>query len=101
LLEKLTWGFAIALVVLTLASHMIIDKNEAASATRSINQERAAQAPGAPAGAPAPAAVAPATEGENALPAQPQTGEKPAVATPDADVAKPQPSNDPLTQPAK
>src|SRR6478609_10913615 len=78
LLEKLTWGFAIALVVLTLASHMIIDKNEAASATRSINQERAAQAPGAPAGAPAPAAVAPATEGENALPAQPQTGEKPA-----------------------
>ncbi|TPE45787.1 preprotein translocase subunit SecG [Pontibacter mangrovi] len=51
LLEKLTWGFAIALVVLTLATHMI--GNTGDGAVRSVNEERARQSqmPAAPAGA--------------------------------------------------
>lgn len=95
LLEKLTWGFAITLVVLTLVSHMVIDKSESALVTRSVNQERAAETQTAP------AAVAPATSAQpqGAQPAQPQTGEQPAVATPEAEIAQPQ--NDPLTQPAE
>lgn len=89
LLEKLTWGFAIALVVLTLASHMIIDKNDnAAGAPRSVNQERAAQAP-APA---APAATLPQAGGT-----QPANADQPAVATPEAEIATPQ-NNAPLTE---
>ncbi|MBK0402950.1 preprotein translocase subunit SecG [Adhaeribacter sp. BT258] len=93
LLEKLTWGFAITLVVLTLATHTILKSSNTGTVNRSVNQERAAQQ--------APAAVAPATtapqgEGQQA-PAQ--TNEQPAVATPEAEVAQPQ--NDPLTQPAE
>ncbi|WP_276496019.1 preprotein translocase subunit SecG [Pontibacter litorisediminis] len=51
LLEKLTWGFAIALVVLTLATHMIGSSGD--GAVRSVNEERARQSqmPAAPAGA--------------------------------------------------
>lgn len=90
LLEKLTWGFAIALVVLTLASHMVIDNNEAATTIRSVNQERAAQTQSAP------AAVAPATTLPNAEGTQPANAEQPAVATPEAEIATPQ--NDPLTE---
>lgn len=52
LLEKLTWGLAIALVVLTLSSNMIIDKNTGALQNRSVNQERASQQNAAPAAAP-------------------------------------------------
>lgn len=89
LLEKLTWGFAIALVILTLATHTILKSHDTGAIKRSVNQERAAQQ--------APAAVtpaAPATQGEGQpAPAQP------AVATPEAEVAQPQ--NDPLTQPAE
>src|SRR5690606_14000283 len=82
LLEKLTWGFAIALVVLTLATHTMVGTSEDSTVSRSVNQERAVQAP---------AAVAPGA----ALP-QGQTQEQPAVATPEAEIAQPQ--NDPLTQ---
>jgi len=62
LLEKLTWGFAIGLIVLSLGSHMI---GGSAGPARSINQQRAQQVklPAAPApapSAPAPAAPAPA-----------------------------------------
>lgn len=53
LLERLTWGFAIALVVLSLSSNMIIDKNAGAIGARSVNQERASQQGAAPATAPA------------------------------------------------
>lgn len=53
LLERLTWGFAIALVVLSLSSNMIIDKNAGAIRARSVNQERASQQGAAPANAPA------------------------------------------------
>ena len=62
LLEKLTWGFAIALMVLSLATHMLAQGNS--DSVRSLNQQRAQQtrsttpAPVAP--APAPAAPAPA-----------------------------------------
>ena len=74
LLEKLTWGFAIGLIVLSLGTHMITGSEGPA---RSINQQRAQQvklptapAPAAPtapaAGTPAPGAtpVAPATPGK-------------------------------------
>ena len=58
LLEKLTWGFAIGLVVLSLGSHMLTSTG--GGPVRSINQERALQtklpAPAVPTGpAPAPA----------------------------------------------
>ncbi|PTX20121.1 preprotein translocase subunit SecG [Pontibacter mucosus] len=54
LLEKLTWGFAIGLVVLTLATHML--GSSGSGAVRSVNEERARQsqlpaAPGALPGA--------------------------------------------------
>lgn len=63
LLEKLTWGFAIGLIVLSLGSHMLTFGD---GPTRSINQRRAQQvklptAPVAPALAPvAPGATPPA-----------------------------------------
>ncbi len=67
LLEKLTWGFAIALVVLSLGTHML--GQSAAGPARSVNQQRALEtklpaapslpAPAAP-GAPTPGATAPA-----------------------------------------
>lgn len=53
LLEKLTWGLAITLVVLALSSHMLIDRDNSGAAPRSINQERASQQNAAPASAPA------------------------------------------------
>ncbi len=67
LLEKLTWGFAIGLLVLSLGTHML--NENAAGPTRSVNQQRALEtklpAPAAPVGAPAPT-TAPGT-----APAQP------------------------------
>ncbi|MGI4742487.1 MAG: preprotein translocase subunit SecG [Janthinobacterium lividum] len=57
LLEKLTWGFAIGLMVLTLATHMLT--NSSAGPARSVNQQ-AAQRAVVPASAPAPGATAPA-----------------------------------------
>ncbi|MEJ8802267.1 preprotein translocase subunit SecG [Pontibacter sp. H249] len=59
LLEKLTWGFAIALVVLTLGTHMIVGTANQGT-ERNINVERARQL-----NAPAPATLPGATEGEN------------------------------------
>ena len=53
LLERLTWGLAIGLVVLSLSSNMVIDKNAGALKARSVNQERASQQGAAPAAAPA------------------------------------------------
>lgn len=67
LLEKLTWGFAIALMVLALGTHML---GQSGGPAQSINQQRAQQtrstapapAPAAPgAGTTAPGATAPAT----------------------------------------
>lgn len=77
LLEKLTWGFAIALVVLTLSSHMIIDKNAGSAQTRSVNMEKASQERAAPAVAP----TLPGT-GNKAPAANTAPANKPAVSTP-------------------
>jgi preprotein translocase subunit SecG len=52
LLEKLTWGLGIGLVVLALSSNIILDRGTGAAQTRSVNQERAAQQGAAPAAAP-------------------------------------------------
>ncbi|GAB3195497.1 preprotein translocase subunit SecG [Pontibacter aydingkolensis] len=70
LLEKLTWGFAIALVVLTLGTHMMVGTaNQQGAGERSINEERARQSnlPAAPATLPGateenPAAIPDAAE---------------------------------------
>lgn len=70
LLEKLTWGFAIGLVVLTLSTHMMLDTNSA-STIRSVNEERARQS-GMPA---APATLPGAESGEDM--SIPGTGEIP------------------------
>jgi preprotein translocase subunit SecG len=58
LLEKLTWGFAIGLIVLSLGTHML---NNSEGPARSINQQRAQQVklPAAP--APAAPSTAPAS----------------------------------------
>jgi preprotein translocase subunit SecG len=65
LLEKLTWGFAIALVVLTLGTHMMIDSANDTNVSRSINEERARQS-----GMPAAPATLPGAEGQedNSIP---------------------------------
>lgn len=80
LLERLTWGFAVALILLTLGSHVVLS-NSGGGPIRSVNQQKAmetrlptsapAQMPGAatpaqpgaaaPAGAPAAQPAAPAT----------------------------------------
>jgi len=79
LLEKLTWGFAIGLMALSLGTHMI--GTGTAAPTRSINQQRAQQtAPNLPA-APAGRLGAPATPGQApAGAAAPATSPAPATA---------------------
>ncbi|MHC2992610.1 preprotein translocase subunit SecG, partial [Pontibacter sp. HJ8] len=72
LLEKLTWGFAIGLVVLTLATHMILDNSgDSSMMNRSINEERARQS-----GMPAAPAPQPGAEGQEDM-SIPGTGEIP------------------------
>jgi preprotein translocase subunit SecG len=85
LLEKLTWGFAIGLVVLSLGTHVLTANT--AGPTRSVNQQRAQEtklpAPAPALGAPAPDAAAPA-------------------GTPDAGATAPtQPATAPATAPAE
>jgi preprotein translocase subunit SecG len=70
LLEKLTWGFAIALVVLTLSTHMMIDTS-GDTTIRSVNEERARQS-----GMPAAPAALPGAETEEDM-SIPGTGEIP------------------------
>ena len=68
LLEKLTWGFAIGLVVLALSTHMLTGTT--AGPVRSVNQQRAMETRlPAPAPAPAPTPAAPA--GTSTAPVQP------------------------------
>jgi preprotein translocase subunit SecG len=64
LLEKLTWGFAVGLIILTLATHII--GGSSAGPVRSINQQAAQRAvvpatPAAPASAPTAPAGQPST----------------------------------------
>lgn len=82
LLERVTWGCAIALILLSLGTHMIGGASEAGPA-RSINQQKALEtripatpapgtaAPAAP-GATAPAGAAPQQAPATAPAAQPQ-----------------------------
>lgn len=70
LLEKLTWGFAIALVVLTLSTHMMID-TAGDTTIRSVNEERARQS-----GMPAAPAALPGAEGDEDM-SIPGTGDIP------------------------
>ena len=64
LLEKLTWGFAVALVVLTLGTHMILDSSGDTTVSRSVNIERARQSQ-LPAG---PAATIPGADSTAVIP---------------------------------
>lgn len=59
LLEKLTWGLAIGLIVLSLGTHMV---SSGEAPARSVNQQRAQQVrlPAAPSPTPASGAAAPA-----------------------------------------
>jgi len=43
LLEKLTWGFAIAILVLSLGANKLIDSNQSAEGVESTNVEAARQ----------------------------------------------------------
>ena len=75
LLEKLTWGFAIGVIILTLGTHMISGGSSAPA--RSVNQQAAQRAPGtSPAAPTAPAPAAPASQ----QPAAPATTPQPAPA---------------------
>ncbi|OIN61097.1 preprotein translocase subunit SecG [Arsenicibacter rosenii] len=80
LLEQITWGLGVGMMVLTLASYIMIDKSSVGTQSSSVNVDRAATrtvpAAGpaaAPAGAPAPAqqtpAAAPAGTGATPPPA--------------------------------
>jgi preprotein translocase subunit SecG len=53
LLERLTWGFAITLMVLALSSNLILGTDSSAVQPKSVNQERASQQGASPAAAPA------------------------------------------------
>jgi preprotein translocase subunit SecG len=68
LLEKLTWGFAIALVVLALSSNLILDSDSSAVQPKSVNQERASQQGPAPAPVQAPASQQAIPNAGNAVP---------------------------------
>ncbi|RTQ51457.1 preprotein translocase subunit SecG [Hymenobacter gummosus] len=85
LLERLTWGFAIALIVLTLGSYVVL-ANSSNGPVRSVNQQKAMEAPRLPT-APAPTAPAP---GGAAAPAQP--GAAAPAAAPAAQPAAPAPA---------
>ncbi|TGE24175.1 preprotein translocase subunit SecG [Hymenobacter aquaticus] len=83
LLERLTWGFAIGMMVLTLGTHVLNGTSDAAGPVRSVNQQRALEAklptapatpapaaPGAPAPAPAAAPAAAPAQQPATTPAQ-------------------------------
>lgn len=70
LLEKLTWGFAIGLVVLSLGTHMLTGTT--AGPVRSVNQQRALETK-LPAPAPVPSSSAPAGTAPATAPVAPTT----------------------------
>jgi len=63
LLEQLTWGFAVALMILTLSTSFVLGSRNEDGGIRSVNVDRAAEKSTA---APAPAGV-PSTPNEKAL----------------------------------
>ncbi len=52
LLEQITWGLMIGLIVLTLSTSFVVDKNPSDEGPKSINRERAAEKSTAPINAP-------------------------------------------------
>lgn len=79
LLERLTWGFAIGLIVLTLATHVLSGTGASSGPVRSVNQRRALEQQKVPT-VPAPAAPGAAAPGGAATPPAQQPA--PAPATP-------------------
>ena len=77
LLEKLTWGFAIGLVILSLSTHVLT--NTAAGPVRSVNQQRALETK-LPAPTPAPGATAPGATAPGSATAPAGPGTAPATA---------------------
>lgn len=77
LLEKLTWGLAITLIVLSLGAQMVPTAGDVSAQPRSVNMEKASQQK-APAAAPGAVPAVPPAGGNNAT----GTVEKPAVSTP-------------------
>lgn len=87
LLEKMTWGLAVTLMVLTLGSNFFLDKDASnASQVNSVNVERAnetaAPMPNNSATVPAPAAGAEGTAVPGAQPAAAPVEAAPSSATP-------------------
>ena len=85
LLEKLTWGFAIGLVVLALSTHMLTGTS--AGPVRSVNQQRALETR-LPAPTPAPGTPVPGTSAPAGTPATP-AGASPAPVQPAAPASAP------------
>lgn len=82
LLERLTWGFALGLIVLTLGTHILNGTSGAVAPTESVNQRKARETrlPSVPAPA-VPGSTAPAAGGATApaqQPAAPATAPAPA-----------------------
>lgn len=83
LLERLTWGFAIGLMVLTLGTHVLSGTSAGAGPVRSVNQRKALETrlPATPAPA-VPGAAAPggtAAPGGATAPATPPPSSAPAT----------------------
>lgn len=80
-LEQITWGLGIGVMVLTLATYVMVDKSAVGGGINSVNVDRAATRalPGAAAPTAAPAA-APAMGTQQAAPATQQTAPAPAPA---------------------
>ncbi|WP_303311663.1 preprotein translocase subunit SecG [Hymenobacter sp. BT730] len=70
LLERLTWGFAIALMVLSLGTQMVSHTSGDSAPVRSVNQQRALETR-VPATTPAPAPATPAPSTPAPAPATP------------------------------
>ncbi|ALD20806.1 preprotein translocase subunit SecG [Hymenobacter sp. DG25A] len=68
LLERLTWGFAIALMVLSLGTQMVSSTSGDTAPVRSVNQQRAMETQ-VPVTAPAPAPTTPAPSAPAPAPA--------------------------------
>jgi preprotein translocase subunit SecG len=88
LLERLTWGFAIGLMVLTLGTHVLNGTSAGTGPVRSVNQRKALETrlPAAPApaipGAAAPGGAAAPSGATAPAPAGQQPATAPATPTP-------------------
>ena len=77
LLEKLTWGFAVGIIILTLGTHML--SNGSGAPTRSVNQQAAQKAPVSAPNTPPAGSGAPAGTGTGigtSIPGTPPAGKQ-------------------------